>query len=365
VDSFCITASYLIVSCYLSEPVTDPRLLPYDYHLPSELIATYPLEERDASRLLFVNGCKNEDRTIKDVVDILSPGDLLIFNNTKVLNARVSARRKTGGVLEILFLTENADNDGQYSVLIKPSRRLKINEIILVNCMDEVIQIKLKKYSGEGEWSVEVFGNVSKMLDTVGRIPIPPYLNREADEKDQTRYQTIFAGPKGAVAAPTAGLHISPGLLGKILQSGILVETITLHVGIGTFRNLRSTDLDSGRLHREYFSLSKQTAETIRNTKSNGGKIIAVGTTVTRCLESVFVLKGDIQNADGYTDIFIQEGFSFKVIDGLLTNFHLPRTSLLMLVCAFGGRKRVLDAYEHAVSSDYRFFSYGDAMLLL
>jgi len=343
----------------------DPRLAAYDYHLPLEQIAIYPLAERSASRLLHLNDHLIEDRRVSQLPLLLRKGDLLVFNDTKVLNARVMGHRKSGGKIEIFFLRQEVNSEGYFPVLIKPSKRLKEGETIYIPIPDGKASMIVERYIGEGEWWATILEDVPKLLDLVGRIPIPPYLNREAEALDKDRYQTIFAGPKGAVAAPTAGLHISSSLLQQLNESGVFTESITLHVGIGTFRNLRSEDLEKGRLHSEWFHIRKETADKIKRVKNSGGRVIAVGTTVTRCLEGVFSTKGDICALMGYTDIFIQEGFSFKVIDGLLTNFHLPRTSLLMLVSAFAGRKRVLDAYEHAVSSGYRFFSYGDAMLIL
>jgi S-adenosylmethionine:tRNA ribosyltransferase-isomerase len=343
----------------------DDRLIPYDYNLPPERIAVYPLENRSASKLLVLSDKNWIDSHVFDLEQHLNEGDILVVNNTKVLQARVKGYRETGGKLELFFLSENADQEGNYSVLLRPSRKVKEGETVFIKDGKSSIPVLLERYQGDGEWSISLESLVPDLLLRVGSVPIPPYLQRETEQSDQTRYQTVFAGPKGAVAAPTAGLHLTPELLQKLRNKGVQIAEITLHVGIGTFRNLRSEDLDRGKLHREYYQISQETVELIQSCKKNNGRVIAVGTTVTRCLESVFQSEDDIKEKTGYTDIFIREGYSFQVVDGLLTNFHLPKSSLLMLVCAFGGREQLLQAYQHAISKEYRFFSYGDAMLLL
>lgn len=343
----------------------DERLIPYNYDLPPERIAVYPLKDRSASKLLVLGNEKMVDSSVFELPKWLQEDDLLIVNNTKVLQSRVKGYRKTGGKLEIFFLTENPDTAGNYPVLIRPSRRVKEGEIVFIQDGETEVPVLLNEYQGDGEWRVSLECSVPELLLRVGNVPIPPYLQRETEENDQTRYQTVFAGPKGAVAAPTAGLHLTKEIFEQLKEKGINIAEITLHVGIGTFRNLRSEDLDQGKLHQEYYQITEETAQLIHKTKHKGGRVIGVGTTVTRCLESVFQSEGDIRAKTGYTDIFIREGYSFQVIDGLLTNFHLPKSSLLMLVCAFGGRDRLLKAYQHAIQKEYRFFSYGDAMLLL
>ena len=343
----------------------DDRLIPYDYNLPPERIAVYPLENRSASKLLVLSDKNCIDSNVFDLEQYLNEGDILVVNNTKVLQARVKGYRKTGGKLELLFLSENADQEGNYSILLRPSRKVKEGETVFIKDGKSSIPVLLERYLGDGKWSISLESSVPDLLLRVGSVPIPPYLQRETEQSDQTRYQTVFAGPKGAVAAPTAGLHLTPELLQKLRDKGVQIAEITLHVGIGTFRNLRSEDLDRGKLHREYYQISEETVELIQRCKKNNGRVIAVGTTVTRCLESVFQSEDDIKEKTGYTDIFIREGYSFQVVDGLLTNFHLPKSSLLMLVCAFGGREQLLQAYQYAISKEYRFFSYGDAMLLL
>ena len=343
----------------------DDRLIPYDYNLPPERIAVYPLENRSASKLLVLSDKNRIDSHVFDLEQYLNEGDILVVNNTKVLQARVKGYRKTGGKLELLFLSENADQEGNYSILLRPSRKVKEGETVFIKDGKSSIPVLLERYLGDGKWSISLESSVPDLLLRVGSVPIPPYLQRETEQSDQTRYQTVFAGPKGAVAAPTAGLHLTQELLQKLRDKGVQIAEITLHVGIGTFRNLRSEDLDRGKLHREYYQISEETVELIQRCKKNNGRVIAVGTTVTRCLESVFQSEDDIKEKTGYTDIFIREGYSFQVVDGLLTNFHLPKSSLLMLVCAFGGREQLLQAYQYAISKEYRFFSYGDAMLLL
>lgn len=343
----------------------DERLMPYDYDLPQERIAVYPLKDRSASKLLVLTTEKRIDTHVFELPSWLEEGDLLVVNNTQVLQSRVKAYRKTGGKIELFFLMETPNVAGLYPVLLRPSRRVKVGETVYIPDGTNQLPVVLEEYRGDGEWLVSLDEVVPELLARLGSVPIPPYLQRETEENDQARYQTVFAGPKGAVAAPTAGLHLTQEIFTQLREKGVEIAEITLHVGIGTFRNLRAADLDQGKLHAEFYQITEETAQRVNACKKRGGRVIGVGTTVTRCLESVFQAEGDIRAKTGYTDIFIREGYSFQVVDGLLTNFHLPKSSLLMLVCAFGGRERLLAAYQHAILEEYRFFSYGDAMLIL
>ena len=345
----------------------------YDFVLPEKNIARYPPKNRDGGRLMVVSDCwdsnlrQHDSRYIVDLPRFLKMGDLLVVNNTKVIPARIFGRRRTGGKVEIFVLSYNVESNTA-NIMAKPSRKLKEGEcIILENGLesDREDSLVLIEKQEEGQWVAQFQDDIISILDRCGQMPIPPYLQREAEDLDKERYQTVFARHEGAVAAPTAGLHLSSELLQKLQQNGVEIAEITLHVGIGTFRNIRQEDIDRGTLHRESFVVSEECVDAIQRCKQRGGRVIAVGTTVTRTLESLFLQQGSLIGCMGHTDIFIQPGFSFSVIDGLLTNFHLPQSSLLMLVSAICGRDRILDIYHQAIKEDYRFFSYGDAMLLL
>ena len=338
----------------------DRLLAPYNYHLPETQIARYPLEKRHSSRLLCLLP-EQVDSHVERLSDHLNEGDLLVFNNTQVMSARCQMRRQTGGKVELL-MCELLD-EKNVKLLAKPSRKLREGEILETQTTTG-LQVQLIRLLGEGLWIARCFPSAQAVMDGVGEIPIPPYFQRDAIHEDHERYQTIYAKSQGAVAAPTAGLHFSETLFERLEQKGIGRAFLTLHVGIGTFRNLRESDIEAGKLHSERYILDPINAEKIRQVQNTGGRIIAVGTTSTRCLESIALKHGEIRQDSGSTRLFIRDSFSFQVINGLLTNFHLPMSSLLMLVCAFGGHEAVMSAYRHAVSSGYRFYSYGDAMLL-
>ena len=355
----------------------EQELAPFDYDLPDECIAVHPLAERSESKLLVLdNSDQHIDSFVSRISECFKPGDVLVLNNTRVLHARVSARRASGGKVEAFFLQDKPDLEGCYTALMKPSRRLKEGEVLTVEGLDATI--RLLERQEDGQWRIKPSIPAAQLMAEAGDVPIPPYLKRESQVSDQERYQTVFAQQSGAVAAPTAGLHFTPELLEELRARGVSIHFITLHVGIGTFRNLREEDLINNRLHSEWYSIPSETLIALRECKRHGGAVFACGTTVTRTLESAylefptyFVLDEDnplnlrdILSISSYTNIFIREGFTFHVVDGLLTNFHLPKSSLLMLVSAFAGRERVLRAYRHAIASRYRFFSYGDAMLI-
>ncbi len=360
----------------------DKLLAPYDYDLPNDRIAVHPLENRAHSKMLVLSRTDSfEDSSVTRLPEYFESGDVLVLNNTRVLHARVEARRSTGGKVEIFFLSEHPDSEGSVSALVKPSRRLKEGETLnIVGSIEDDDDcgyketVELVESLGDGEWRVRPSTRTGQIMDAYGSVPIPPYLRRKSVDADQERYQTVFATERGAVAAPTAGLHFTTEILESLKNKGVSIQYVTLHVGIGTFRNLREEDLERNSLHSEYFSVPKETAQAIIECRRTGNKVFACGTTVTRCLES---LSKEVELTDnllklqdkfpisGYTNIFIREGFEFAVVDGLLTNFHLPKSSLLMLVSAFAGRERVLESYRYAIKHEYRFFSYGDAMLIL
>ena len=343
----------------------DPRIIDFDYDLPPEQIANRPHVNRDGGKLLVLQEANITDRKIVDLPSILRKGDLLVVNNTKVFKARLQSRRKTGGKVELFLLSPPIEGQHEYLALAKPSRRLKEAEVLEVyGETGETYQVQLLQKQPEGQWLIAL-PNAEEVVQKVGQMPIPPYFHRQADKQDEERYQTVFAGPTGAVAAPTAGLHLTTEVIAQLNQMGVSIATITLHVGIGTFKPLTANHLNEGVLHPEHFFLPEETVAAIRQTKKNNGRVIAVGTTTTRCLETVALKNEKICQQTGITRLFIRNNFQFRVIDGLLTNFHLPRSSLLMLVCAFGGKDHVLSAYHHAVKHKYRFFSYGDAMLLI
>ncbi|MEL6344264.1 MAG: tRNA preQ1(34) S-adenosylmethionine ribosyltransferase-isomerase QueA [Myxococcota bacterium] len=340
----------------------DPRLLPFDYSLPDHLIARYPPKDRDGGRLLDLRD-EPADRLVTDLPDLLSAGDLLVVNNARVLSARLAARRKSGGAVEVLLLRHLPDADGTLPAMLKPSRRLKPGEILDIDALSDA-SIQLVEKRDDGSWQIIVQPDPMRVMDAVGALPLPPYFGRDAEEMDDERYQTVFASQPGAVAAPTAGLHLTDALLDRLRARGIEIAAITLFVGAGTFRNLRPGDLDRGELHAERYAIDETVAQAVDRTRDRGGRVIAVGTTTTRCLESAAIGDGRVVAGPGETRLFIRPGYAFQVVDMLWTNFHLPKSSLLMLICAFGGYERMMGAYRHAVAAAYRFYSYGDAMLI-
>ncbi len=337
------------------------------YDLPEELIAQEPVEERDTSRLLILNRGSGaiSHHTFSDLTTILEPGDRLVFNNTKVIPARLFALKDTGVRVELLF-TERI-TDKQWKIIAKPARRLKIGTIVSLE-LDSSVKILVEAITDDGGRIVAVadgeYDSIDSILEKYGAMPLPPYIEREAEIKDRDRYQTVYAEKKGAIAAPTAGLHFTDRLLKKLKDKGIDSSFVTLHVGIGTFRPVKSEDPTEHPMHSEEYILDPQTVDEIRSTQNKGGRIVAVGTTSVRVLEHCS-RTGELIPGEGSTDIFIMPGWHFKTIDGLITNFHLPGSTLLMLVSALAGRDNILKAYEDAVRERYRFFSYGDAMIII
>jgi len=334
----------------------------FTYQLPEVLIAQYPLENRTDSRLLYLDRDRGTcvDEYFKNLPHLLRPADLLVFNDTRVIPARLFGVKETGGKVEVLIERVL----GEYQVLAqvrasktpKPGGRIVMDsgDTLLVECREQDFFL----LRAEGTVSIR------QLLEEHGHIPLPPYIKRDDKAYDQQRYQTVYARNPGAVAAPTAGLHFSDGILAVLKQAGVDSGFVTLHVGAGTFQPVRVDDIEDHQMHKEWFHISEELCEQIVRTKSAGGRVIAVGTTVVRCLESA-ARNGSVVTMTGETDIFIYPGYEFKVIDGLITNFHLPESTLLMLICAFAGTENVLNAYEYAVGEKYRFFSYGDAMFII
>jgi S-adenosylmethionine:tRNA ribosyltransferase-isomerase len=331
----------------------------FHYDVPADLIAQRPATERSASRLLRLPpSAPPQDLAMRDLPSLLAPGDLLVFNDTRVIPARVLGRKETGGRVEILV--ERVLDDREFLAQLGFSKTPKAESRIFAG--DDALTV-LGREDDLFRLRYEGQGDVMSFLERVGRTPLPPYIHHAPDAADAERYQTVFAKQPGAVAAPTAGLHFDDALLASLRERGVTIETLTLHVGAGTFQPVRVDDLSQHRMHAERYEISAQLCGAIASTKRSGKRVVAVGTTVTRALESA-AQDGELRPRSGETRLFIAPGFQFRVIDALVTNFHLPESTLLMLVCAFGGKDRVLDAYRHAVQKRYRFFSYGDAMLI-
>lgn len=334
----------------------------FDYDLPEELIAQKPLLQRDASRLLVYDRKynKTEHRHFYDVLDYLKPGDVLVLNNTRVLPARLLGVKR-GTTRQVEFLLLNRQNAWDWEVILKPGKKLKPGDIVDFASILSA-EIKAKKEDGVVDVSFQYDGVFEAILDELGQMPLPPYITQKLEDK--TRYQTVYAKVDGSAAAPTAGLHFTPELLEKIRQKGVRIVYVLLHVGLGTFRPVKAEEIGEHIMHSEYFSVSPAAAEEINSAKAAGGRVVAVGTTCVRTLESASV-DGKIVSQSGNTDIFIFPGYAFKTVDALITNFHLPKSTLVMLVSAFAGREKTLDLYRLAVEEKYRFFSFGDAMMII
>jgi S-adenosylmethionine:tRNA ribosyltransferase-isomerase len=333
------------------------KLSDFDFDLPNSLIAQYPSEKRTDSRLLVVQD-DFINATFSQLGEFLKPKDLLILNDTKVIPARLFGRKESGGKVEILV--ERLINDFQALVMIKASRAPKIDSYIVLE-NDKRVRVCDK----DAELYKLSFGSNSilTLLNEIGHVPLPPYIERIDEKEDFVRYQTVYAKNDGAIAAPTAGLHFDEPLLSNLNSYGVNHAFVTLHVGAGTFQPVKVEDIKDHQMHSEYFEVCQETVDKIVTTKANGGRIVAVGTTAVRTLESI-ALQGKLSSAKGDTDIFIYPGFEFRLVDAMITNFHLPKSSLLMLVSAFIGIEKMFQIYQYAIEEKYRFFSYGDAMLL-
>lgn len=329
----------------------------FDYHLPEGQIAYHPQAQRQNSRLLLLNKNNGEidHRNFFELPNFLNSGDLLVLNNTKVIPARIYGKRKSGKEVEILLI--NQQSEKVWECLVKNPKK---NDELLFN---DGLWGKLSK-SETNQWFIEFDEPVDEYIDKYGKMPLPPYINREPQESDRVSYQTVYADKKGAIAAPTAGLHFTPELLDEIKNKGVDIEYVTLHVGIGTFKPVKVDNIEDHNMHGEFRYVSTATAETINRAKAEGRRVVAVGTTVVRTLESSVNNKGEVTSQTGETDLFIVPGFEFKVVDALITNFHMPRSTLLMLVSAFSKYDYIFNAYKEAIEKGYRFLSYGDAMFI-
>ena len=337
------------------------QLNQFDFHLPDRLIAQHPAEERSQSRLLVVGNQKTNLTEIRfsELGQLLKPGDLLICNDSKVIPARLAARKSTGGRVEILV--ERVEDERQMQAQLKARRPLRIDDSIFI---DDTIKLTIigrnrDLFVLQSEPGV----SIQSMIDRYGSVPLPPYISRPIESGDQNRYQTVYARYDGSVAAPTAGLHFSKPLIQQLKIAGVEIQYVTLHVGAGTFAPVRDADVFRHRLHSERCHVSQEVCDAVGRARIQRRRVIAIGTTTVRVLETA-AQKGTLQPYKGETDLFIKPGFNFRVIDALITNFHLPQSTLLMLVCAFGGQNRVMAAYRHAVAQQFRFYSYGDAMII-
>lgn len=336
----------------------------FNYELPKELIAQVPIKNRDESRLMLLNRENEtiEDKTFKEIVQYLKPGDCIVRNNTKVLPARLYGKKEeTGANIEFLLL--NRIESDIWEVMVRPGKKLMPG--VKVTFGDGLLKAEIleKMDGGSRKVKFEYNGIFNEILDEIGLMPLPPYIKEQLNEKD--RYQTIYAKYEGSAAAPTAGLHFTEELFEKIKQRGVEIANVTLHVGIGTFRPVKEDTVEAHNMHSEHFYIKKEDAEKINKAKKNGGRIIAVGTTSCRVLESIANEDGLVKATEADTNIFIYPGYKFKCIDGLITNFHLPESTLIMLVSALAGKDYIMKAYKHAVEERYRFFSFGDAMFII
>ena len=346
---------------------TNLTLDDFNYNLPEELIAKYPTKKRDEAKMLVVDKITGDmvHKHFYDFIDYLNPDDVLILNNTKVIPARLLGKKETGANIEIFLTRYLGNNDWQ--AIIRNSKRLKDGDIVTISGILKVLIKKKGEANNDGnipEHLVELIysnGSMEEILNKTGKIPLPPYIQREVEEKDKEDYQTVYAKVSGSVAAPTAGLHFTSEILEKIEKRGIKIAYVTLNVGLGTFLPVKTNDINNHKMHTESYFIPKETADIINNKK---GSLVAIGTTSLRCLEANFKKYGKIKEGYDETDIFIYPPYNFKVVDKLLTNFHLPKSTLLMLVSAFSSREIILNAYNEAIKNNYRFFSYGDCTFL-
>ncbi|MCB2309761.1 tRNA preQ1(34) S-adenosylmethionine ribosyltransferase-isomerase QueA [Clostridium tagluense] len=335
----------------------------FNFDLPQELIAQHPLQKRDESRLMVINKTSSEiqQKKFKDIIDYLNSGDCLVLNDTRVLPARLlGVKEGTGGKMEFLLLKRIDIN--HWETLVKPGKKAKIGTRFIFGNGELKAEVISISEGGSRIVEFEFEGIFEAVLDKLGEMPLPPYITEKLEDKE--RYQTVFSKQIGSAAAPTAGLHFTEDLLSKIKAKGVKIAFVTLHIGLGTFRPVKAEKVEEHEMHSEYYVLNKQTADVINETKEKGGRIIAVGTTSNRTLESIANENGRVEEKSGWTDIFIYPGYKFKIVDALITNFHLPESTLIMLVSAFAGQNLVMGAYDMAVKEKYRFFSFGDAMFL-
>lgn len=336
----------------------------FDYNLPEELIAQTPLTKRDASRLLVLNAQtgKFEDRHFFNILDYVNPGDAIVMNNSRVLPARLhGVRPETGGHAEVLLLKQQEENT--WEVLVKPARKSPVGSVI--DFGDGLLQATILEDLDHGGKIIKFTyeGIFMEILDKLGEMPLPPYIKETLD--DQERYQTVYSKVQGSAAAPTAGLHWTKELLKAAKNKGVHLVELTLHVGLGTFRPVDEENIEDHKMHSEFYQLSQDAADTLQEVRKNGGKIIATGTTSIRTLETIGTkFEGNLKPDSGWTDIFIKPGYKWQVVDAFITNFHLPKSTLIMLVAAFTGRENILNAYQYAIDEKYRFFSFGDAMYI-
>lgn len=336
----------------------------YFYDLPESLIAQHPVEPRDSSRLMRLDRQTGEisHHHFRDLTSLLKPGDLLVVNDSRVLPARLyGIKEDTGANMEFLLLEQKEQK--RWEVMVKPGRRAKVGTRFVFG--DGLLHATVLEVLDGGNRLVEFEceENIFTVLDKIGQMPLPPYITEKLEDKE--RYQTVYSHELGSAAAPTAGLHFTKELMQKLEEMGVKIATVTLHVGLGTFRPVKEESILDHKMHSEHYHLPQETADLINETKKNGGRVIAVGTTSCRTLESVATFCGEIKEAEGWTNIFIYPSYEFKVLDGLITNFHLPESTLIMLVSAFAGYEHTMNAYKIAVADQYRFFSFGDAMLIL
>ncbi len=334
----------------------------FNYNLPEELIAQTPLEKRDESRLMVLNRETEtiEHRKFKNIIEYLKPGDCLVRNNTKVLPARIYGNKETGAKIEFLLLN-NIEGD-IWETIVRPGNKLHIGTKVIFGEGKLIAEILDIMPGGTRKVKFTYEGIFNEILDEIGLMPLPPYIHEELKEND--RYQTVYAKYNGSAAAPTAGLHFTPELLKQIEEKGVKIANVTLHVGIGTFRPVKEEKVENHEMHSEHYYIKQEDAEVINETKKNGGRVIAVGTTSCRVLETVADENGMVKETEGDTKIFIYPGYKFKCLDALITNFHLPQSTLLMLVSSLAGKEYIMKAYEEAVKEKYRFFSFGDAMFI-
>ena len=335
----------------------------FDYELPEELIAQDPIEDRSSSRLLMLDRKTGaiEHHIFRDIIDALNPGDCLVINNTRVIPARLlGVKEDTGAAIEVLLL-KRRDND-IWETLVKPGKKMKLGAVVSFG--DGTLKGTVVDVVEEGNRLIQFSyeGIFEEILDQLGQMPLPPYITHRLEDK--SRYQTVYAKYDGSAAAPTAGLHFTKELLAAIREKGINIAEVTLHVGLGTFRPVKADVVEEHHMHSEYYSVNPETADLINTTRKNGGRIIAVGTTSCRTLESASTPDGVLHAGDGWTEIFIYPGYQVHVVDALITNFHLPKSTLMMLVSALAGRDHIMNAYAEAVKDRYRFFSFGDAMFI-